>query len=179
MSPIYAARASVLTCILLAFGGQACAQAGASTDARECINRVFPPPQVGIVDKDAATAEPYCLRALKFEATLSLDEISGVLNALGNLRLFQGKYDQALAVFAEGISENAKDPRWYVGKCLALQLKKELDAAVTECTKAIEVDQNDARAYEVRGRIYLLLKQKDLHDNDEMEWRRLMGIPLH
>jgi tetratricopeptide (TPR) repeat protein len=70
-------------------------------------------------------------------------------------------FERARRCFTRAIRENPNDPHGYTGRADANRLLGEVDEAIADCNKAIELDQKFGPAYFYRGLAYFTK-----HDHD-------------
>jgi tetratricopeptide (TPR) repeat protein len=92
----------------------------------------------------------------------------GLWHRRASVYQMQGKYDQAIQEFSEGIRLNPS-AAGYISRGTCLMDKREYDKAVTDFDQAIKLDPKFVEAYDNRGKAFAAKMDFDraIHDYDE------------
>ncbi|KAJ1964679.1 Small glutamine-rich tetratricopeptide repeat-containing protein 2 [Dispira parvispora] len=84
------------------------------------------------------------------------------LKAAGNQALAAKEYDEAIRLYGEAISLDARNPIYFANRAAAYSQRGDYSEAVDDANRALEIDPKYSKAYSRLAHAYFGLKQYDL-----------------
>ena len=122
-------------------------------------------PELSIPSWLTLTKEKFAARIIIFAILSTLiyiifNSVSGVLVRLGNIEFSAGNEKLGIVSYDLALEFN-NDLKKAVNQCYAYEAQKQYELAISNCSKAIEIDSKFAVAYFNRGHAYINLKKYD------------------